>query len=66
MVVRELTNKWYDVWTVGVGEEELEKRIEGVVEGVLMACTLTYGVSGYAVKGHKKFNANFFAYDLGL
>ena len=65
-VVRELTNKWYDAWIVGVGEEELEKRIEGMVEDVLVTCALMYGISGYAAKGDKKFNADFFAYDFQL
>ncbi|VDB98220.1 unnamed protein product [Peniophora sp. CBMAI 1063] len=60
-LVKELTDKWYDAWTAGVPEGELEARLEGIVEDVLVMCALMYSVSGYAAKGDSKFNADFFS-----
>ena len=57
-----LTDKWYDSWTVGVSDEELEDRIESMVEDVLVGSALLYGVGGFAAKGDRVFNADFVTY----
>lgn len=61
-VVKELTDIWYDAWTADVGEAEMEERVEGMVEDILVTCALFYGVGGYAARGNRVFNADFFAY----
>ena len=62
-IVKELTDKRYDSWTVGVSDEELEDRIESMVEDVLVGSALLYGVGGFAAKGDRIFNADFVTYD---
>lgn len=61
-VVKELADKWYDAWIVGVSDDGLEDRIEGMVEDVLVSAAVMYGISGYAAKGDRAFNADFFTY----
>lgn len=63
-VVKEFTDNWYDSWTVGVKDDELEDRIEGMVEDVLLGSAVLYGVGGYAAKGDRVFNADFVTYVL--
>lgn len=58
-IVRELTDKWYDSWTAGVSDEELEERLGDMVEDVLLGNTVIYAVCGYAAKGDRVFNADF-------
>lgn len=58
-VVSELVSKWYDSWTVGVNEEELEDRLEGMVEDTVLTMSLIYGAAGFAAKGDRVFNACF-------
>lgn len=58
-VVGELVNKWYDSWTAGMNEEELEDRLEGMVEDVVLTMSLIYGAGGFAAKGGRVFNACF-------
>lgn len=61
-VVKELTDIWYDAWTVGVSDQELEDRLGSIVEDVLVGSAVMYGVAGYAAKGDRVFNADFFGY----
>ncbi|KZV76471.1 hypothetical protein PENSPDRAFT_731080 [Peniophora sp. CONT] len=58
-VVEELVSRWYDSWTAGVSEEELEERLEGMVEDTVLTMSLIYGAGGVAAKGDRVFNACF-------
>lgn len=58
-VVGELATAWYDHWTVGLNDEELEDRLEDMVEDAILTMTLIYGASGFAAKGDRVFNADF-------
>ncbi|VDC05665.1 unnamed protein product [Peniophora sp. CBMAI 1063] len=58
-MVSELVNKWYDSWTVGMSDDELEDRIEGMVEDAVLTVSVVYGVGGYAAKGDRVLNADF-------
>ncbi|KZV76470.1 hypothetical protein PENSPDRAFT_680138 [Peniophora sp. CONT] len=58
-VVSELVNNWYDSWTVGVSEDELENRFEGMVEDAVLTMSMMYGAGGFAAKGNRVFNACF-------
>ncbi|KZV67427.1 hypothetical protein PENSPDRAFT_754925 [Peniophora sp. CONT] len=59
-VVKKIVDKWYDAWVVGAKDQELEGRIEGMVEDVLLSAAVMYGIPGYATKGDRAFNADFF------
>ena len=58
-IVSELVGKWYDSWTTGVGDEQLEDRLEGMVEDAVLTMALIYGAGGFAARGDRVFNACF-------
>lgn len=55
--------QWYDTWLAGANTDaELEKRLEGMVEEVIVGNTLWYGVGGWDFRGENPINADFFTY----
>jgi hypothetical protein len=60
-LVMQLVNEWYDRWTVAVPEEELENRLQKMVEDVVVGNAFWYAISGFAARGSNTFNADFVA-----
>jgi hypothetical protein len=58
-ILMQLVNEWYDRWTVGVPEEELEDRLEKMVEDVIVGNVFWYAIPGFAARGKEAFNADF-------
>ncbi|KAH9974953.1 hypothetical protein BGW80DRAFT_1444565 [Lactifluus volemus] len=57
-----LVSEWADQWLQGThGHEELEKRLEGMVEEVVWGNVIWFGVGGLQSRGNdRSFNADFF------
>ncbi|KAI0312660.1 hypothetical protein OF83DRAFT_1144947 [Amylostereum chailletii] len=59
----EHANVWYDSWLTGITDiEEIESRIEHMVEEIIFGNLLWYGASGWAHRKteERKLNADFF------
>jgi hypothetical protein len=60
-----LVSEWADQWLRGThGHEEIEKRLEGMVEEVLWGNVIWFGVGGWQARGNSgcSFNADFFVW----
>ncbi|KAI0312661.1 hypothetical protein OF83DRAFT_1086870 [Amylostereum chailletii] len=60
-VISQYADEWVERWTEGVAEKDLEERLRGMVEEALFGTTLWYGVGGWAARGDRVFNADFFS-----
>lgn len=61
--VHELVTEWYEGWLKGATSEiDVEKRLEAMVEEVVLGNVLCFGVAGWAGRGDKgeAMNADFF------
>jgi hypothetical protein len=58
-----LVSEWADQWLQGTrSHEEIEKRLEGMVEEVVWGNVIWFGVEGWQARGNgdRSFNADFF------
>lgn len=67
--IHELVTEWYDGWLEGAtSEAEVEKRLEGMVEEVVVGNVLIFGVGGWGGRGKggagEGINADFFLWVL--
>lgn len=63
--IHELVSEWYEGWIKGsTSEADVERRLEAMVEEVVVGCTLCFGVGGWAGRGDKNdaMSADFFLY----
>ena len=65
--VYDLVSAWYDNWLKGAeSEAEVERRLESMLEEVIIGNVLWFGVGGWAGRGKngagKEINADFFLY----
>ncbi|KAI0028811.1 hypothetical protein K488DRAFT_57715 [Vararia minispora EC-137] len=58
--VAQLASEWYDRWIVGVPEDELEDRLQQMVEEVIVGNVYWYAVAGFAGRGKEVFNADLY------
>lgn len=63
--IHELVTEWYEGWMKGAtSEADFEKRLEAMVEEVVVGNTLCFGVAGWGGRGDKgeAMDADFFLY----
>lgn len=63
--IHELVSEWYEGWIKdSTSEADVERRLEAMVEEVVVGCTLCFGVGGWAGRGDKNdaMSADFFLY----
>jgi hypothetical protein len=60
-----LVSEWADQWLQGThSHEQIEKRLEGMVEEVVWGNVIWFGIGGWHARGNgdRSFNADFFVW----